>query len=332
VGPDASSGEIRRAFRRLARESHPDLKPGDAGAAEQFRLVSEAYRVLSDPTERASADRSMGHVSVATAPTGGTGSVFQEAGRRWVEDGQDVVAVAHIDMVRSIDGGRVDVTVQGPVACGACMGGGFDPDGPAVVCWTCSGSGTVTFRNRLGESTGVCLTCGGEGRQAKDRCVGCSGKGTVTGTRIVAIDMPVAVDDDDTIMVRGGGGPGGRGGRDGDLYVVVRIDPHPVFERHGLDLLMSLPVSFAEAVLGVAVDIPVFGTDVNVVVPPGTQGGTIIVIPGAGITDAAGTTGSLGVEIQIAVPSEPTTSLEELERVSVVSGHDRRKELLDRMR
>ncbi len=302
VGAEATDAEIRRAFRRLARQLHPDLNPDDDSSAARFRLVSEAYRVLLDPRERAQADRS--GATAMPPDAGATASVFQESGRKWARNGQDVVAVAKIDLVTSIGGGPVQVRVTGPVTCTVCAGSGYDPDGSVVTCWTCDGSGQVTFTNRMGESTGICLTCGGEGRQASQECGACAGHGTVVGERLVDVTLPPAVDEGDMVTVTGAGGPGGRGGRPGDLLVFVTIDPHPVFTRSGLDLRVTIPITFTEAALGATVAVPTFDTPLSVAVPPGTQGGTVLAVEGRGVRTADGTTGRLLITLNIGVPTD----------------------------
>lgn len=304
LSPDASAEAIRRAFRRLARHLHPDLNPDDPEAEVRFRMVVEAYRVLADPRERAEHQRSHPY---APPPDLGEASLFQEAGRRWATDGQDVLAVAHLDLVTSIQGGVVDVRVSGPVACSHCTGSGFDPAGTVVTCWTCAGTGTVTYTNRFGESTGTCLTCGGEKSQPSEECPVCSGHGTVVRERLVSVDIPEGAGEGDTITVPGQGGPGGKGGDPGDLLVVVAIDPHPVYTRSGLDLRVVAPISFQEAVLGADISIPTFDGGVSISIPPGTQGGTVFALRGRGVQAESGS-GDLLVAVHIAVPTDLTAA------------------------
>jgi molecular chaperone DnaJ len=304
LSPDASAEAIRRAFRRLARDLHPDLNPDDPGAEVRFRMVVEAYRVLADPRERAEHQRSHPY---APPPNLGEASLFQEAGRRWATDGQDVLAVAHLDLVTSLQGGVVDVRVSGPVACSHCTGSGFDPAGTVVTCWTCAGTGTVTYTNRFGESTGTCLTCGGEKSQPAEECPVCSGHGTVVGERLVSVDIPEGAGEGDTITVPGAGGPGGKGGDPGDLLVVVAIEPHPVYTRVGLDLRLVAPVSFAEAVMGAEIRLPTFEGPITITVPAGTQGGAVFAVKGRGVR-SGDRTGDLMVTVHITVPTGLTAA------------------------
>ena len=323
IEQDASRAEIRRAFRRLARLHHPDLHPDDAGAAERFREMSDAYRTLVAEQER------FAELGPAEA---GRPSVFQESGRRWARNGQDVVAVAKIDLVRSMAGGPVDVTVTGPVNCGHCKGDGYDPDGDAIVCWDCDGSGTMTFTNRMGESTGTCLTCGGQGRQATEPCSECDARGTVIDERVVTVDLPVAIDDGDTVIVPKAGGPGGLGGTPGDLLVFVTIEPHPVYRRNRLDLQIAVPITFTEAALGTTLTVPTFDEQVTIEVPAGTQGGTILAVAGRGVSDNDGKTGNLEITLNIAVPTDAVESdRKKLETLTGTMGTRLREILFEEM-
>ena len=299
LGHDADVETIRRAFRRLARRLHPDLNPEDSEAGARFREVVEAYTLLLDPATRAEHDRSHPY---APPPQAGEASLFQEAGRRWAADGQDVVAVAHIDLVTSITGGPVPVTVRGPVPCPGCSGSGFDPAGNAVTCWTCDGTGRVTYSNRFGESVGTCLTCGGEKTQPAQRCATCGGRGTVSGERTVTVDIPTGAGDGETVTIPRAGGPSGRGGTPGDLLVVVAVDPHPVYTRSGLDLHIVVPISFREAVLGATMLVPTFQGPLQLTIPAGTQGGSVFAVRGRGVA-SAGETGDLLVTVHITVPT-----------------------------
>lgn len=322
IEPDASRAEIRRAFRRLARMYHPDLHPEDPGAAERFRAMSDAYRTMLTESER----------TATLTPTEGRPSVFQESGRRWARNGQDVVAVAKIDLVRSMAGGPVHVTVTGPVTCTHCQGDGYDPDGVAVTCWDCDGTGTMTFVNRLGESTGTCLTCGGQGRQATEPCPPCEARGTVIDERVVTVDLPVAVDDGDTVVVAGSGGPGGLGGTPGDLLVFVTIVPHPVYARHHLDLQVTVPITFTEAALGATVTVPTFDEPVTIEVPAGTQGGTVLAVESLGVTDDAGNTGNLEITLNIVVPTDAVEAdRKSIEALTGTMGAALREQLFEEM-
>jgi molecular chaperone DnaJ len=320
---DASRSEIRRAFRRLARLHHPDLHPDDPAASARFRAMSEAYRALMTAREQ---------TPIAEPTIEGRPSVFQESGRRWARNGQDVVTVAKVDLVRSMAGGPVDVRVTGPVTCSHCEGDGFDPEGPAIVCWDCNGSGTVTFANRVAESTGTCLTCGGQGRQATDTCPSCDGKGTVIGERTVTVDLPVAVDDGDTVVVSRAGGPGGLGGTPGDLLVFVTIEPHPVYRRDHLDLHITVPITFTEAVFGTDIAIPTFDDPITIRIPGGTQGGTVLAVKGGGVSDDHGNTGDLLITLHIAVPAEADPSdRDQIESLTGTLATELRSHLFDAM-
>lgn len=320
VGQDADANTIRRAFRRLARELHPDLNAA-ADAEERFRALVDAYAQLSDPNTQPSPAQS----------EPGEASLFQEAARRWAADGQDVLTVAHLDLVTSIVGGRIDVRVRGPVTCAPCQGTGFDREGPAVICWTCSGTGRVTFTNRFGESSGTCLNCGGERSQPTRDCTACSGRGTVNGERTVSVHVPEGTGDGETIVVPGAGGPGGRSGSAGDLLVVVAIARHPVYTRVGLDLRIVVPLSFVEAVTGADIVIPTFEGPLTVRIPHGTQGGTVFRVEARGVRSGA-ERGDLLVTTHVTVPTDLSTGdISLLERMPDGGASKLRTRLFDAM-
>jgi molecular chaperone DnaJ len=309
VGNDATADEVRRAYRRLARVMHPDVNRDDPRAEARFLEIAEAYRTLVDPELRRRHDRAFpthgDRVSKAAAEPTGERTVWQEAGRREAEDGQDVLAVRAVDFDEAVTGGVFDVEVKGPIRCETCDGDGFDPTGRVIVCKSCNGSGSVTYTNRFGESTGMCLTCAGEGMRAAEPCETCRGSGRIAGYRVVAVEIPAGVDSGDTVIAQGQGGPGGRGGRAGDLYVVVEVRPHELFDRQGLDLVLTVPITYSEAVFGTTVSLPTLEGRVRIEIPPGTQGGTVLAVKGRGIA-ARDETGDLLVRVHVAVPRNPS--------------------------
>lgn len=307
VSPDAGDDEIRRAFRRLARRYHPDLNR-DRSAPERFRLIAEAYQTLVDPVARYGYDREHLERRIrpydAAAAEPGRANLFQEAGRRWQADGRDVLAVVEVDLEHSLAGGPTKVVAEGPVRCRECGGDGYDPAGHTVTCWTCHGTGTVTYTNRFGDSVGICLTCGGQKTQPAGPCRVCAGAGTIDTRRTVLFDLPAGADDGDTITVAGQGGPGGGGGRAGDLLVVVRVRPHLVFTRSGADLSAKVSVTYPQAVFGAEVEVPTIAGSTRMEIPAGTQGGTVFRLAGRGVRHGA-TAGDLLVTVTVAVPVDP---------------------------
>ncbi|WP_101255489.1 molecular chaperone DnaJ [Streptomyces barkulensis] len=346
VPKDATEAEIKKAYRKLAREFHPDANKGDARAEERFKEVSEAHDVLGDPKRRKEYDEAralfgaggfragpgaggpggfnfdlgdlFGGAQGGGAPGaggfgGGLGDVFGGlfgrgggAGTRTQpRRGQDVESEVTLSFTEAVDGATVPLRMSSSAACKACAGTG-DKNGTPRVCPTCVGTGQVSRGGGGGFSlTDPCVDCKGRGLIAQDPCEVCKGSGRATSSRTMQVRIPAGVSDGQRIRLRGKGAPGERGGPNGDLYVVVHVEPHPVFGRKGDNLTVTVPVTFTEAALGGEIKVPTLGgPPVTLRLPAGTPGGRTMRARGKGAVRKDGTRGDLLVTIEVTVPRE----------------------------
>jgi len=322
VPENASKDEIKRAYRKLATELHPDRNPGNAQTEDRMKDVSEAYSVLGDLQKRSEYDevRRMQRSGMAGGGFPGGGVRVEDLGglgfdlgdvlggmfggrRRGARSrrGPDLETSARLSFEDAARGATVPVTLRRDAPCSACGGSG-DRSGTAATCVTCGGSGSV------GENQGPfafmrsCPTCGGSGRTVSDPCPVCRGAGVENRAEQITVRIPAGVRDGARIRVRGRGGTV-PGGQPGDLYVVVSVPAHPIFERRGNDLVVTVPISFTEAALGTTVTVPTLDDkSVTLKVPPGTQPGTTLRARGRGIKPARGAAGDLLVTVQVEVP------------------------------
>ncbi|RKN36886.1 molecular chaperone DnaJ [Streptomyces hoynatensis] len=299
VPRDATEAEIKKAYRKLARENHPDANKGDAKAEERFKSVSEAYDVLGDAKRRKEYDEARalfgnggfrpgpggagqfnfdfgdlfggaqppnGGAGGAGGFGGGIGDVFGglfnrggTTGRAAPRRGQDIESEVTLSFTEAVSGATVPLRMSSSAACKTCSGTG-DKNGTPRVCPTCVGTGQISRGGGGGFSlTDPCVDCKGRGLIAQDPCPVCRGSGRATSSRTMQVRIPPGVDDGQRIRLRGKGAPGERGGPGGDLYVTVHVDAHPVFGRRGDNLTISVPVSFPEAALGGEIKVPTLG-------------------------------------------------------------------------
>ena len=343
VRRDASADEIKKAYRRRARELHPDANPDDPAAEEQFKEVSHAYEVLSDPEMRARYDR-FGEAGVTgTGAAGGDpfggglgdifeaffgGSGFTTRGPSGPPRGQDLEATALIDLAGVLNGTQASVSVDSAVRCVECDGTGAGSGTAPVRCVDCEGTGQVrrVRQSLLGQmmTTGPCGRCGGIGEVVMTPCSACSGEGRKLSRESFTVDVPAGIRTGQTLRLTGRGAAGPRGGAAGDLYVHVRVAPHPEFARDEDDLVTELPVSFAQAALGMHTTLHALDGDIDLVVPAGTQHGQEFVARGRGLPHLNGRgRGHLRVRVRVVVPeslSEEQESL--LRRLAEVSGDE----------
>ena len=341
VSRDATEADIKKAFRRLARELHPDVNSHDPDAETKFKEAAEAYEVLSDPERRATYDRygheglrsggyapnfeSFGSVAdIFEAFFGGSGSPFGDlfgtAGTRASRPAQggDVLASAEIELVDAMRGASVPVSYEAIVLCGHCHGNGAEPGTPIETCERCGGSGQLqaVTRTPFGQvmRSAVCDKCGGEGRVPRDPCHVCRGRGRKVERVKVSVDVPAGIADGQRIRIAGRGHAGERGGPPGDLYIQIRVREDPRFVRDGDDLVTAVDVAAPLAALGTTVQVPTVGEgEVEVEVPAGTQPHEVLVVRGRGMPALRGRrTGNLRVVVNVVVPKHLSRDQREL--------------------
>src|SRR5215204_108873 len=328
VGRAADETEIKRAFRRLARELHPDTNTEDPQAEDKFKEAAEAYEVLSDSDRRRQYD-AYGHEGLRTggyAPnfegfgsvsdlfsaffgSGGFDSAF--GGGRGQRGGQmqgaDVVIAVAIDLAQAARGETVEITYDSDVRCGHCHGNGAEPGTPIVTCARCHGSGQLqaVSRTAFGQlvRTAVCDVCGGDGRVPEQPCSVCAGEGKVRESRTLHVDVPAGIADGQRIRLSGRGHAGEHGGPNGDLYVVVRVRADERFVRDQEDLHTVVDVAAPLAALGTTVQVPSLDGDIPLEIPAGTQPGEVISLRSRGLPPLGrGRTGDLHVHVNVVIP------------------------------
>jgi molecular chaperone DnaJ len=337
VGRDADESQVKKAFRRLARELHPDVNAHDPDAEAKFKEAAEAYEILSDPERRQLYD-AYGHDGLKTggyAPNfegfgsisdlfsaffgaGGFDAAFggSRAGGGPVQGGDVAVAVA-IDLAQAAHGETVDASYDARARCGTCHGNGAEPGTPIVTCSRCHGQGQVqaVSRTAFGQlvRTAICDRCGGDGRLPEVPCTTCRGEGMVVEQRKLQVDVPPGIADGQRIRLSGRGHAGERGGPSGDLYVVVRVREDERFLRDGSDLVTVIDVAAPLAALGTTVDVPTLDGPVPVEIKAGTQPGETVTLGGRGMPPLGrGRTGDLRAVVNVTVPRRLTREQRDL--------------------
>jgi molecular chaperone DnaJ len=330
VARGASPDEIKKAYRKRARELHPDANPGDAEAEERFKQVAQAYEVLSDPETRARYDRfgeagvggaggpnmgdmfgggGLGDLFDAFFGGAGGGSPFGSRGPAGPPRGQDLEVVVDISLEQAVFGGQMPVAVRTAIRCDDCSGSGAAEGTKAVTCSECNGRGQVqrVRQSLLGQmvTTSACPRCGGAGQVIASPCRSCNGDGRVVTDKTYQVDVPAVVDTGSTLRLSGRGAVGPRGGSAGDLDVHSRVAADERFTREGDDLCCDLPVSIAQASLGARFTLATLDGDEELVVPPGTQPGREFVLRQRGVTHLQGRgRGDLRVRVVVEVPTK----------------------------
>src|SRR5215216_5812669 len=307
VSKEASQDEIRRSYRRLARKYHPDANPGDRQAEERFKEIQQAYEVLSKPEKRREYDEGprtffgsqgagqpggadFGDISDLLGGFGNLGDIFGRtagATRPAKVRGEDITVNVRLSFKDALNGVTTRVGVPVEEACGECRGTGAAPGTAPKTCPECGGRGVQSRDQGFFALSTPCSRCGGEGRIIEKPCTVCGGNGRVRRNRQVKVRIPAGARDGMKVRIPGRGSAGRRGGPAGDLYVVTRVEEHPVFKRRGDDFVVGVPVSFVEAALGAEIQVPRPGGGVvKLRLPAGTQDGKQFKVRGAGASRA----------------------------------------------
>jgi molecular chaperone DnaJ len=335
VPKDADADAVKKAYRKLARELHPDHNTNDEDAEARFKAVSEAYSVLSNPDKRKEYDDARSLFGSGLRTPGGSGSdggfnfdlgdlfststgsgglgdvfggIFGQRGRTRATSarrGNDVETEVTIGFTDAVEGKTVPLKMTSSSACTSCAGTGARAGTVPRVCPSCSGTGyTSTDSGGFGMAE-PCKDCKGRGMLIDDPCPDCYGSGRVRTSKVMQVRIPAGVADGQRIRLKGKGGRGERGGPSGDLYVRVHVSPHSVFGRKGENLTLSVPVTYPEAALGAEIKVPTLnGAAVTLKIPPGTPNGRTFRVRGRGVPRKDGTKGDLLVTVDVAVPSE----------------------------
>lgn len=328
VAKSNSAEEIKRAYRTLARQYHPDANPGDQRKAEKFKDISEAYSILSDPERRKEYDevrRVVGSGGYRHFPGAGPGHGAPFGGQVNLEDllggfggfgdvfgrgaqqgasgkGGDLTAGLRLTFEEALEGVTRSIAVKGQASCLGCRGTGARVGAVPDICPACSGRGATVQNQGPFSFSRPCDQCQGSGTLIRDPCPGCRGRGTRHRTRNVRVKVPPGVKDGGRIKIRGRGAPGRSGGPPGDLIVQVEVESHPFFVRSGKNLNLVLPLTYTEAALGATLEVPTLHGSVKLRVPPGTPNGKTFRVRGGGVPNRRGKAGDLLVEARVEIP------------------------------
>ena len=303
----ASEAELKKAYRRLAMKFHPDRNPDDKDAEEKFKEANEAYEVLSDAEKRAAYDQ-YGHAGVDPQMGGGGfgggfsggnfgdifGDVFGDifgggrSQRGGPQRGSDLRYTMDLTLEEAVRGTTQKITIPTAVECKTCHGSGAKKGTSPVTCTTCNGVGQVRMQQGFFAVQQECPRCHGSGKMITDPCSSCHGQGRVEETKTLSVKIPAGVDTGDRIRLSGEGDLGVKGGPAGDLYVVVNVLPHDIFERDGADLYCEVPINIADAALGGELEVPTLDGRVKLKIPEGTQTGKMFRLRGKGVKPVRG--------------------------------------------
>ncbi len=349
VGRSASEAEIKNAYRRMAKEHHPDRNPGDKTAEARFKEVNEAYEVLRDPQKKAAYDQ-FGHQAFEAGMPGGRGGaagagfdftsfadVFDDlfgdfmggggngrarGGRGGSARGADLRYNLTITLEEAFSGKRAQIRVPTAVACESCSGTGSEAGSEPTGCPTCRGAGRVRSQQGFFTVERTCPTCQGAGRVIKNPCKSCGGSGVQQREKTLAVNIPAGVEDGTRIRLSGEGEAAIRGGQPGDLYIFVTVAPHRMFRREGANIFCRVPIPMVTGALGGQVEVPTIeGRRLRIAVPAGTQSGKQIRLRSKGMSELHGhTRGDMFVEIVVETPVNLTKRQQELLREFEESG------------
>jgi molecular chaperone DnaJ len=298
VDKKASTTEIKKAYRKLARKYHPDLNPGDKAAEAKFKEIQEAYSVLSDSKKRVQYDQ---FGFVGEAPPGGArqrasssgfeGFDFSSYGSSPFQDffenifstraqepqrstrGEDLLYTMNVGFQDAINGVKTRIKLSRMVSCPSCGGRGYVSGSHQGTCPTCGGSGQTSMQRGFMKFATTCPTCGGTGRSPGTECSSCHGSGLVSKTELISVRIPAGVDTGSKVRIAGKGNAGRNGGPPGDLFITIKVDAHPFFKREGKNIYVKVPITVPEATLGAKIEVPTLYGKTTIRIPPGTKSG-----------------------------------------------------------
>ena len=376
INRNASADEIKSAFRKLSKKYHPDLNPDDPTAEEKFKEINEAYQVLSDAEKKQRYDQ-FGHAGVdpnygAGAGYGGfnasgfqdldLGGIFEQffganafsgftdftgSSRRRDPNaprkGSDVYINQVLTFMEAAKGCTKTVSVKASETCSECKGSGAADGTSPKTCFRCHGTGQVTMERRgmmgsVMRQTAVCPECRGTGKTIEKPCRKCAGTGQVSSTKKVKVDIPAGIDSEDTIPLRGYGNAGVNGGPNGDAYLTIRVQDDPMFVREGYNVLVELPISFADAVLGADVIVPTIDGKIKFNIPEGTQNDAVFRLREKGIPNPRrGGRGDQFVNVKIEIPRKLSKDQKNIlrqfeESLNVDKNYEKKKSFADRIK
>ena len=352
VSKTASDSEIKSAYRKKAKECHPDLHPDDKTAEERFKELNEANEVLSDADKRSKYDQygfnepPMGGFDFNGFGGGGFGgggfeSIFEMFGggarRNGPVQGNDLQHRMTITFEESAFGCEKSIDFFRQETCVNCSGSGAKPGSPVQTCNACKGTGQVQSGNGFFVSSRTCPTCRGEGKIIKEKCTSCSGTGHVRKKRNLTIRVPAGIQDGVSLVKRGEGEPGLRGGPPGDLYITISVKPHKLFVRENNNIRLTMPICMIQAALGTEIDVPTLEKPVKQRIPEGTQNGTEFRIKGAGFPSIKnGIKGDLILTVQVEIPKRLNEKqkqlLRELDTTMTGKEHEAHKSFWDKLK
>ena len=368
VSKDASSDDLKKAYRKLAKQYHPDMNPGDKTAETKFKEVNEAYEVLNDPAKRQRYDQ-FGHAGVDPSYGGGgagyggggfggfdVGDIFESffgggfsgfGGSSRTRNpngpirGNDINVTLGLSFMEAAKGCKQQIQVQRLEKCDVCGGSGAKSGTTAETCTECGGTGQVKVSQRtpIGviQTTRTCSKCSGKGKVIKEPCPDCRGMGRVRHTRTLEVSVPAGIDDGQTFVLRGQGDQGVNGGPSGDVNIMVTLRPDTLFERDGFDVWCDIPITFSQAVLGDEITVPTIDGKVKYTVPEGTLSGTVFRLRNKGIQYVNGRgRGDQYVKVNIEVPRNLTgkqkEALRKFEELSTEKNYEKRRSFFDKLK
>lgn len=362
LSKDASEGDIKKAYRKVAKECHPDLNPNDKEAEQRFKDASEAYEVLGNAEKKAQYDQ-YGHAGMNGQAGGGFGGGFSGGGfgdifedifdmfggggsggarRQGPTRGADIRSGMNITFEEAAFGVEREVKIERTEDCSTCSGTGAKPGTDKKTCEKCSGTGQIKFAQNtpFGQivRTAACDECQGTGEKIESPCSSCHGTGREKKIKTLNVQIPAGVDTGSVISLRGEGEAGEKGGPRGDLYIYIEVEPHKIFEREGTNLYCEVPISFSQAALGADLKVPSLEGTLKYTIQPGTQTGTTFRMKGKGIASLrGGRKGDLFIKVKVEVPTKLNDRQRELiKELAKESGEEigssKKKSIIDKVK